>query len=91
MAGSATPVLAGPVSNTGELGSLGCAAMSLDVLMATTNEPRANTDQPFNLNFFSHSEPEEQPEIDSQVSSQLAASELVSELVSEAQNLISPI
>lgn len=73
MAGSATPALASAVSNAGGLGSLGCAAMSIDELMAATNELRANTDKPFNLNFFSHSEPREQPEIDSQVNSQLAS------------------
>jgi nitronate monooxygenase len=73
MAGSATPALASAVSNAGGLGSLGCAAMSVDELMAATNELRANTDKPFNLNFFAHSEPREHPEIDSQVNAQLAS------------------
>jgi len=73
MAGSSTPALAGAVSNTGGLGSLGCAAMSLDLLAATSDELRAITDQPFNLNFFAHAEPEDRPEINARLHSQLAS------------------
>jgi len=72
MAGSSTPALAGAVSNAGGLGSLGCAAMSLDELVTTTDKLRTITDQPFNLNFFAHTEPQERPKVDSQVSTQIA-------------------
>jgi nitronate monooxygenase len=73
MVGSSTPALAGAVSNAGGLGSLGCAAMSLEVLETTANELRATTRQPFNLNFFAHAQPEERPEIDSQIKLKLAS------------------
>jgi nitronate monooxygenase len=73
MVGSSTPALAGAVSNAGGLGSLGCAAMSLDVLIAAADELRAITKRPFNLNFFAHAEPIERPDIDSEVNSQIAS------------------
>jgi nitronate monooxygenase len=73
MVGSSTPALAGAVSNAGGLGSLGCAAMSLDVLIAAADELRAITNRPFNLNFFAHAEPIERPDIDSEVNSQIAS------------------
>ena len=66
MAGSATPTLAAAVSNAGGLGSLGCAAMSLEELKTTANELRVATNRPFNLNFFAHSAPTENAEINAQ-------------------------
>lgn len=52
MAGPATPTLAAAVSNSGGLGALGCAEMTLDELAAAAGTLRAATNQPFNLNFF---------------------------------------
>ena len=73
MAGSSTPALAGAVSNAGGLGSLGCAAMSVDQLVTTAGKLRAITERPFNLNFFAHAEPQQTPEIDTRIQAQLAA------------------
>ena len=64
MAGSATPALAAAVSNAGGLGSLGCAAMSLDELRTHAGELRAATNRPFNLNFFAHNPPKENADVD---------------------------
>ncbi|MCH9000513.1 MAG: nitronate monooxygenase, partial [Proteobacteria bacterium] len=44
MLGSATPALAAAVGNAGGLGSLGCAAMSLDQLRTQAGELGAATD-----------------------------------------------
>ncbi len=60
MAGSATPALAAAVG----LGSLGCAAMSLDDLRTKAGELRAATNRPFNLNFFAHDSPKESADVD---------------------------
>ncbi len=64
MAGSATPALAAAVGNAGGLGSLGCAAMSLDELRTKASELRAATNRPFNLNFFAHDPPKENADVD---------------------------
>lgn len=72
MVGSSTPALAGAVSNAGGLGSLGCAAMSVDQLVTTAGKLRAITERPFNLNFFAHAEPQQTPEIDTRIQAQLA-------------------
>lgn len=61
MAGSATPALAGAVSNAGGLGSLGCAEMPADALLAQVAQLRALTNRPFNLNFFAHPAPRPDP------------------------------
>lgn len=61
MAGSATPALAAAVSNAGGLGSLGCAEMAADTLVAHVGELRALTNRPFNLNFFAHPAPRPDP------------------------------
>lgn len=61
MAGSATPALAAAVSNAGGLGSLGCAEMAADALLAQVAHLRALTNRPFNLNFFTHPAPRPDP------------------------------
>ena len=57
MVGSATPELAGAVSNMGGLGSLGCGEMTIEDLRAATAALRAVTNRPFNLNFFIQDKP----------------------------------
>ena len=57
MAGSATPELAGAVSNAGGLGSLGVAMMSETQLREAVAKLRALSNKPFNLNYFVHHEP----------------------------------
>jgi nitronate monooxygenase len=52
MAGSATPALAGAVSNAGALGSLGCAGSSSNEIRDAVAALRSRTNRPFNLNFF---------------------------------------
>jgi nitronate monooxygenase len=46
--------LTASVSEAGGLGSLGCAAMSPDVVRAEVEAIRAATAKPINLNFFCH-------------------------------------
>lgn len=62
MAGSTTPALAAAVSEAGGLGSLGCAAMSIEEARAEIEETRRRTSRPFNVNFFVHDEPALDPE-----------------------------
>jgi nitronate monooxygenase len=57
MAGASTPAMAAAVSNAGGLGSLGCAAYSLDQLRNACEAVRASTNGPYNLNFFVHEAP----------------------------------
>jgi len=45
------------VSNAGGLGSLPCAMLALDVLIRELTAIRAQTDKPFNVNFFCHAPP----------------------------------
>jgi nitronate monooxygenase len=54
MAGVQNSKLAIAVSNSGGLGSLPCAMLSLDVMRQEFAAIRAGTDQPFNANFFCH-------------------------------------
>ena len=58
MAGVQTSALAVAVSNAGGLGSLPAAMLSLDVLRQELSAIRAQTDKPFNVNFFCHTPPE---------------------------------
>nr|WP_295786893.1 nitronate monooxygenase [Rhodoferax sp.] len=58
MAGVQTSALAIAVSNAGGLGSLPCAMLGLDVLRKEMTAIRAQTDKPFNVNFFCHMPPE---------------------------------
>lgn len=58
MAGVQDSALAAAVSNAGGLGSLPCAMLSSDDLRSELTALRAETDKPFNVNFFSHTPPE---------------------------------
>jgi nitronate monooxygenase len=71
MAGSATVALAAAVSNAGGLGSLGYAATPLEEIRANVLALRTATDKPFNLNFFTHSPPQENKEINSRTHDRL--------------------
>lgn len=54
MAGVQGSALAVAVSNAGGLGSLPCAMLSLDALHKELTVLKAQTDKPFNVNFFCH-------------------------------------
>jgi nitronate monooxygenase len=54
MAGAQASAMAIAVSQTGGLGSLPCAVMSLDQARAEIGIIRQQTDRPFNVNFFCH-------------------------------------
>ncbi len=58
MAGVQGSALAVAVSNAGGLGSLPCAMLSLDDLRKELTAIKAQTDKPFNVNFFCHTPPE---------------------------------
>src|SRR3954465_1882236 len=58
MAGVQGSALAVAVSNAGGLGSLPCAMLSPDAMRNEIAGIRAQTDKPFNVNFFSHASPE---------------------------------
>ncbi len=62
MAGVQGSALAAAVSGAGGLGSLPCAMLSLDAVRDEITAIRANTDRPFNVNFFCHSMPTPNPE-----------------------------
>lgn len=62
MAGVQNHQLAIAVANAGGLGSLPCAMLSLDVLHSELTILKAQTDKPFNLNFFCHRSPDANPE-----------------------------
>ncbi|HET6279826.1 MAG TPA: nitronate monooxygenase [Polyangia bacterium] len=62
MAGVQGSALAVAVSNAGGLGSLPCAALSLDAMRSELAALKAGTTKPFNVNFFCHSQPE--PDVD---------------------------
>jgi len=57
MAGVQDSTLAIAVANAGGLGSLPCAMLSLDDIRREVATIRAQTDAPFNLNFFCHQPP----------------------------------
>ena len=57
MAGYQGSALTVAVSNAGGLGSLPCAMLTLDVLKRELTAIRAQTDKPFNVNFFCHVPP----------------------------------
>jgi nitronate monooxygenase len=59
--------LAAAVCNSGGLGSLGCAEMSVEELEHSIDEMRLATNNPFNLNFFLHQTPKFETEIDAKV------------------------
>src|SRR5579863_1892695 len=58
MAGVQGSALAIAVSNAGGLGSLPCAMLTLPDMHSELSTIRANTDRPFNVNFFCHTPPE---------------------------------
>src|SRR5690606_31881584 len=58
MAGVQGSALAVAVSNAGGLGSLPCAMLGPDALRRELESIRAQTDRPFNVNFFCHVPPE---------------------------------
>ena len=57
MAGVQGSALTVAVSNAGGLGSLPCAMLSLEAIRNELTAIRAQTDRPFNLNFFCHTPP----------------------------------
>src|SRR5688572_12104154 len=58
MAGVQGSALAVAVSNTGGLGSLPCAMLSVDAMRKEVAAICAQTTKPFNVNFFCHTQPE---------------------------------
>lgn len=61
MAGVQRSALTIAVSNAGGLGSLPCAMLGLDALRSELEAIRAQTDKPFNINFFCHTPPAVDP------------------------------
>jgi nitronate monooxygenase len=57
MAGVQGSALAVAVSNAGGLGSLPCAMLSVDAMRKEITAIKAQTDKPFNVNFFCHTTP----------------------------------
>src|SRR5262245_23894957 len=57
MAGVQGSALAIGVSNSGGLGSLPCALLSLDAIRSELTAIRQGTDKPYNVNFFCHTPP----------------------------------
>ncbi len=57
MAGVQGSALAVAVSNAGGLGSLPCAMLTLDAMRKELAAIKAQTDKPFNVNFFCHAPP----------------------------------
>ncbi|MFW1676856.1 NAD(P)H-dependent flavin oxidoreductase [Pontibacter sp. JAM-7] len=57
MAGVQGSALTVAVSNAGGLGSLPCAMLSLDAMRDELTTLQAQTDKPFNVNFFCHTPP----------------------------------
>jgi nitronate monooxygenase len=57
MAGVQGSELAVAVSNAGGLGSLPCAMLSLEAMRSELAAIKAQTDRPFNINFFCHEHP----------------------------------
>jgi nitronate monooxygenase len=57
MAGVQGSALAAAVSNAGGLGSLPCAMLTLDALRTEMQAITAQTDKPYNVNFFCHAVP----------------------------------
>jgi nitronate monooxygenase len=62
MAGVHGSALAVAVSNAGGLGSLPCAMLTLDSMRTELAAMQAQTNKPFNVNFFCHTQPPPNPE-----------------------------
>lgn len=58
MAGVQGSAMAVAVSNAGGLGSLPCAMLTAEGLRSALESIRANTNKPFNVNFFCHTPPD---------------------------------
>ena len=67
-----TPQLAAASSNAGALGSLGCAVLTPDAFRSQVDELRALTNKPFNVNFFSHIQPQPNEERDNAFAARLS-------------------
>jgi nitronate monooxygenase len=65
MAGAQGSALAVAVSNAGGLGSLPCAMLSLDAMRNELKAIKAQTNKPFNVNFFCHTPPKASAERES--------------------------
>lgn len=61
MAGVQGRALAVAVSNAGGLGSLPCAMLSIDAMRTELAAMKTETNKPFNVNFFCHSQPAPDP------------------------------
>ena len=61
MAGVQGSALAVAVSNAGGLGSLPCAMLTLDAIRTELAAMKAQTNKPFNVNFFCHTQPPPNP------------------------------
>jgi nitronate monooxygenase len=61
MAGVQGSALAIAVSNAGGLGSLPCAMLTLEGMRAELDAIRAQTERPYNVNFFCHQQPPADP------------------------------
>lgn len=72
MASAATPALAAAVSNAGGLGSLGCAPFTPEQFCDQVGTVRADTNRPFNVNFFVHDEPLHDADAETAMRAQLA-------------------
>lgn len=72
MAGVQGSALAIAVSNAGGLGSLPCALLSLSAMREELERIRAQTNKPYNVNFFCHRPPVPDPERDAAWRSTLA-------------------
>lgn len=64
MAGVQGSALAIAVSNAGGLGALPCAMLAPEALRKELAALRAQTDKPYNVNFFCHTQPQPSPERD---------------------------
>ncbi|WP_408095731.1 NAD(P)H-dependent flavin oxidoreductase [Peredibacter sp. HCB2-198] len=73
MAGANDSEMVIAVCKAGGLGSLPCANLSLDQIRKEVERIRAATDKPFNLNFFSHTPPNENPEQEANWKKRLSA------------------
>lgn len=72
MAGVQGSALAIAVSNAGGLGSLPCAMLSIDGMRSELQAIAAQTDKPYNVNFFCHAEPTPDPQREAQWRATLA-------------------
>jgi nitronate monooxygenase len=73
MSGIAPAPLAAAVCNTGALGSIGCAALSLTMVREQVTTLRQATNRPFNLNFFVPAHPRIDPQATARVRAELAS------------------